>query len=101
MKDDTTTLYLRGVSRSVVRQLKTEAARRGQPLGRVVSDVVAQSLGSASTHDDLAADIAYFERNRSALARRFPAQHGARSILIRRTASEGPLRLRSPRLRRS
>src|SRR5688500_6596175 len=79
MKPSTSTLYLRNVPLSAVRAAKAEAARRGEPLGRVVADALARSLGGAPSADaaDLGADVAWYEAHRADLALRYSNQHVA------------------------
>lgn len=130
MKSATTTLYLRNVPRSAVHAAKAEAARRGEPLGRVVADALAQSLGSDEEGvrgSELADDLAWYEAHRGELARRYAgrfvaivdgavvdhapefeplaervfAKYGVRSVLMPRVVAErAPARVRSPRVRR-
>ena len=123
----TTTLFLRGMPVSVVRRAKAEAARRGDPIGRVVSDAIVKMLGEpAPSEEGLAEDILWFEVNRArlskrfrgayvaildqkvvdhdrdfeALARRAFARYGVRPIFMPRAMAERVVRLRSPRVRR-
>ena len=124
-----TTLFLRGMPRAVVRGAKAEAARRGEPLGSVVSDALVRMLGGDSADENvLAEDMAWYQSNRERLLRRFAgeyvavvarrvvdhdrhfdrlaqrvfARHGVRPIFMPRVSREDRVhRLRSPRLDRS
>ena len=121
----TTTLYVRGVPRPVVREAKAAAAREGRTLGGWVSDRLARATGTsgtASSADQLRDDLAWYESRKAhlerkyagqyvaivgravvdhdeafeALARRVFARFGARSICMPRVGRD-QLRVRSPR----
>lgn len=72
---------LRGVDPEAVRLAKLEAARRGQPLGRVVGDLVRQALSSEAAanepddRDPLAEDTAWFEKERPRLFKKYPGEY--------------------------
>jgi hypothetical protein len=130
MKARTTTLYLRNVPAAAARAAKAEAARRGEPLGRVFADALAHHLGAAAptaTDTDLASDREWLAANRARLAHRYAgeyiaivdravvdhdrefeplasrvfARYGVRSVLMPRVEREpAPARTRSPRARR-
>ena len=121
----TTTLYVRGVPRPVVREAKAAAAREGRTLGGWVADRLARATGTsptASSADQLRDDLAWYESRRAhlerkyagqyvaivgravvdhdvafeALARRVFARFGPRSICMPRVGRD-ELRVRSPR----
>jgi hypothetical protein len=125
----TTTLYLRGVARHVVREAKAAAARAGKPLGRWVSEQLAQVTGAAvrgPSGDSLHAEMMWFEANRRQLEREYAGEYvaivdqrvidhdpefaslaqrmferfGVRSICMPKVG-RGEVRLRSPRRARS
>lgn len=76
---DSTTLYLRGVPRRIVRQAKAAAASAGKTLGRWVSEQLEHATEGASGHnasaDTLRADTAWFERNRHQLERKYSGEY--------------------------
>lgn len=80
---NTAKVLVRGVDPEAVRLAKLEAARRGQPLGRVVGDLVRQALSSgtaaneADGGDVLAADTAWFESERARLFKKYPREYVA------------------------
>jgi hypothetical protein len=77
---DTTTLYVRGVSRRVVREAKAAAAREGRTLGNWVSDTLARATGAAGAAvrtGTLRDDLAWYESNRHRLERRHPGEYVA------------------------
>ena len=127
----TANVVLRGVDPEAVKLAKLEAARRGQPLGRVVGDLVREALSSGSAANEvdagdvLAADTAWFEKERARLFKKYPGQYvaivqqrvvdhdrtigplvrrvfakyGMRSILMPKVTREPRvIRLRSPRI---
>jgi len=126
MSSPTTSLFVRGMSIAAIRRAKAEAARRGETLGRVLTDALRRSFGAQDEDDALAADVAWFEREKAALARRYRCQwvaivnravvdhdrdfgslsrrvfakYGVRSIFMPRVDATPVVRLRSPRVRR-
>ena len=77
---NTTTLYLRGVPRPLVREAKAAAARRGTTLGRWVSDQLALAVGSSQAAPDaegLIEDMAWYESNQSLLERTYAGEYVA------------------------
>ena len=77
---DTTTLYLRGVPRSVVRAAKANAAREGRTLGGWVSDTLARATGAANPAgdaDELRDDLAWYASNETRLERQYPGEYVA------------------------
>ena len=122
---NTTTLYVRGVPRPVVRQAKAAAAREGRTLGGWVADRLARATGTsraASSADQLRDDLTWYESHKAhleprysgqyvaivgravvdhdvafeALARRVFARFGTRPICMPRVGRD-QLRVRSPR----
>jgi hypothetical protein len=80
---DTTTLYLRGVPRSVVRAAKAVAAREGRTLGSWVSERLARATGGADPardplgEDELRNDLAWYASNEAVLGARHPGEYVA------------------------
>jgi hypothetical protein len=128
---DHTTLYLRGVPRSVVNEAKVAAARQGTTLTAWITDAVRRCLGANTTTelgDCLEADFAWFaahrerllpkyegdyvaiidgkvidhDRSFAALAERVFHREGMRSVFIPKvTRAEPVVRVHSPRRRRA
>jgi hypothetical protein len=125
----TATLYLRGVPPAVVRESKARAAQRGMTLTAYVTEVLARSAGGDDdplpTGEGIAADRAWYEKNRdhlaekhegsylavvdqevvdhdrefAALARRVRDRFGRRPVLLPRCVSGGRVvTLPSPRV---
>lgn len=76
--DATTTLYLRGMPVGLVREAKAAAARRGCTVARFVADALQNALsttGEAAAADggadELAESMAWYERNRARLVRKY------------------------------
>lgn len=73
------TLFLRNLPTELVREAKATAARRGQTLTTLVADAIARSLSvdgeSQGGADDLDRDIAWYQKNRSTLLRRYPGEY--------------------------
>lgn len=74
-----TTLYLRGVPRTVVREAKAAAAREGVTLAQWVtvrlggaSAAPPQAAGGAG---ELGADLAFYEEHRAELERKYPGEY--------------------------
>jgi hypothetical protein len=77
---NTTTLYLRGVPRPLVREAKAAAAREGHTLARWVSDKLARATGSQAAFDEattLADDFAWYEANQARLERKYSGDYVA------------------------
>ena len=76
-----TTLYLRGVPRSVVREAKAAAAREGVTLARwVTARIVPGGAAPAQGREesgDLAGDLAFYEAHRAELERKYPDEYVA------------------------
>ncbi|MBX3226111.1 MAG: hypothetical protein KIT84_28945 [Labilithrix sp.] len=81
MSNDSTTLYLRGMSRALVREAKAEAARQGKTLAAIVSESLAQTLarGPRRNADRSASkkDWAWYERNHADLLERYRGEYVA------------------------
>ena len=77
--ENQTTLYLRGLPESLVRELKARAARRGLTLKALVGELLERELGpsAAAPRDVLHDDRAWFERHRARLARAHPGEYVA------------------------
>ena len=71
-----TTLYLRGVPRDLVRELKARAARQGLTLTALVIAALTHAAGtdSQTVLRPLETDMAWYESHRRQLARRYPGQ---------------------------
>jgi hypothetical protein len=68
------------MSRRVVREAKAAAARRGATLAEIVGEALTRTLGAGGREDDdapLAADMAWYARHRSRLARRYQGEYVA------------------------
>ena len=77
---NTTTLYVRGVRRAVVRQAKAAAAREGRTLGGWVTDTLARATGTsptASRADQLRDDLAWYDAHKARLERRYAGRYVA------------------------
>lgn len=85
-----TTLYLRGVPTSVVRELKARAARRGLTLTALAIDALTRALGTESQGDvqPLEADMAWYDAHKRQLLRRYAGQYLA--IADRRVLDHDP-----------
>ena len=125
-----TSVFLRGVPRDVMRLAKAEAARRGETLGRVVTSALRSALDPEATDapHELANDVAWFDAHRPALCRKYEGSFvaivdgrvidhdrdfdklarrvfgelGTRAIFMPRVEREPEVRkIRSPRTRRA
>jgi hypothetical protein len=75
---ETTTLFLRGMPRRLVREAKAAAARDGTTLARWVSERLARAAGApAAGPDELGDAMAWLEANRARLERRYAGQYVA------------------------
>jgi len=78
---DTATLYLRGIPRTLVREAKAEAARRGMSLTAFARDALARALGKTGEDDEgirsIRPDLEWFEANRKRLAKRYRDEYVA------------------------
>lgn len=84
-RTETTTLYVRGVPRRVVREAKAAAAREGRTLGSWVSDRLARASRTASAPGKAGAvrdDLAWYEANKARFERRYPGEYVA---IVRRS----------------
>lgn len=72
-------LFLRNVPSELVREAKTAAARRGQPLATIVAEALATSLGvdgGAPNHPEtLDADMAWYVANHPTLLNQYRGQY--------------------------
>ena len=87
MSRESTTLYLRGMPTSLVREAKAEAARRGTTLATLIADALARGLqlrgkGGDPLDNDVEVAMKWYARNRPRLVRRYNGQFVA--ILGRR-----------------
>ena len=76
----TTTLYVRGVRRAVVRQAKAAAAREGRTLGGWVTDTLARATGTSATAggaDPLRDDLAWYDAHQARLERKYAGRYVA------------------------
>jgi len=76
-----TTLYLRGMSRSVVRAAKAAAAREGVTLAHWISSRIAPGdaplVQEREAGQDLVSDLAFYEEHRAELERKYPDEYVA------------------------
>jgi hypothetical protein len=77
---NTTTLYLRGVPRPIVREAKAAAAREGSTLAHWVSERLARATGieamtSTGNASELRADLAWYEAHQVELERKYPGKY--------------------------
>ncbi len=91
----TATLYLRGVPRTLVREAKAEAARRGMSLTAFTKEALARALkresARAHTPDGIGTirpDLDWFEANRTRLVRRYRNEYVA--IVNRKVVDHDP-----------
>jgi hypothetical protein len=77
-----TTLYLRGMPRSVVREAKAAAAREGVTLAQWVAARMGQPSAPPAPGNqarepsgDLASDLAFYEEHRAELERKHPGEY--------------------------
>ncbi len=87
MPRESTTLYLRGMPTSLVREAKAEAARRGTTLTTLIADALARGLqlrgkSGDPLDNDVELAMKWYARNRPRLVRRYNGQFVA--ILGRR-----------------
>jgi anaerobic glycerol-3-phosphate dehydrogenase len=85
-----TTLYLRGVPTSLVRELKAQAARRGLTLTALAIAGLTRALGTESQDDlkPLEADMAWYDAHQRQLLRRYAGEYLA--IADRRVLDHDP-----------
>ena len=85
-----TTLYLRGIPRTLVRDLKARAARQGLTLTALAIAALSRASRTARPDDlkPLEADMAWYRAHRSRLHRRHPREYLA--ILDRRLVDHDP-----------
>ncbi|MBI2122973.1 MAG: hypothetical protein HYT96_02305 [Armatimonadetes bacterium] len=73
---NTSTMYLRGVPRELVREAKAAAAKRGTTLTGLVAEALDRFLSIARTEmpevlEPIADDLAWYEANKAKLLRRY------------------------------
>lgn len=92
---DTATLYLRGIPRTLVREAKSEAARRGMSLTAFAREALAKALRTrvARTEEPegievIRPDLDWFEKNRKRLLRRYRNEYVA--IVNRKVVDHNP-----------
>lgn len=85
-----TTLYLRGIPRTLVRDLKARAARQGLTLTALAIAALSRASRTARPDDlkPLEADMAWYRAHRRRLHRRHPREYLA--ILDRRLVDHDP-----------
>jgi len=124
-----TTLYLRGVPKDLVRELKARAARQGLTLTALATYALTRAVGSEPQDDlqPLEADMAWYEAHKPQLLRRYRGQYlaivggrvldhdvdfsapaarvfakvGVRPVFMPRCVADEIVHLRSPRLVRA
>ncbi len=72
-----TTLYLRGIPKELVRELKAQAARQGLTLTAVAIEALARTVGTEPSGKlkSLEADMAWYNAHRRHLARRYRGEY--------------------------
>ena len=80
MTEGSTTVYLRGIPRRVVREAKAAAARRGMTLAKLVTEALERALqGSAepteAVEERFDLDAEWYAKNRTRLARRYDGEY--------------------------
>ncbi len=85
-----TTLYLRGIPKNLVRELKARAARQGLTLTALVIAALSRAARTARQDDlkPLEADMVWYKTHRRQLQRRYPKEYLA--ILDRRVLDHDP-----------
>lgn len=85
-----TTLYLRGVPKDLVRELKAQAARQGLTLTALATAALTRALGKAPQEDlkPIEGDMAWYEAHKRQLFRRYHGEYLA--IVDRRIADHDP-----------
>lgn len=85
-----TTLYLRGIPKNLVRELKARAARQGLTLTALAIAALSRAAKTARQDDlkPLEADMAWYKTHRRQLQRRYPKEYLA--ILDRRILDHDP-----------
>jgi hypothetical protein len=82
MESDTTSLFLRGMPRRIVREAKSAAAREGSTLAAFVTRVLEQTLNEGrpaqgERESALDASVRWYEENRSRLLSRYRGEYVA------------------------
>jgi hypothetical protein len=85
-----TTLYLRGIPKNLVRDLKARAARQGLTLTALAIATLSRAAKTARPDDlkPLEADMAWYKAHRRQLQQRYPGEYLA--ILDRRVLDHDP-----------
>ena len=85
-----TTLYLRGIPKNLVRDLKARAARQGLTLTALAIATLTRAAKTARQDDlkPLEADMAWYKTHRRELQRRYPGEYLA--VLDRRVLDHDP-----------
>ena len=85
-----TTLYLRGIPKNLVRELKARAARQGMTLTALAIAALTRAVGTARQDDlkPLEADMAWYETHKRQLHRRYSGEYLA--IVDRRVLDHDP-----------
>lgn len=85
-----TTLYLRGIPKNLVRELKARAARQGVTLTALAIAALTRAAGSARQDDlkPLEADMTWYDTHRRQLHRRYSGEYLA--IVDRRVLDHDP-----------
>lgn len=85
-----TTLYLRGIPKNLVRELKARAARQGMTLTALAIAALTRAVGTAPQDDlkPLEADMAWYKTHRRQLHRRYSGEYLA--IVERRVLDHDP-----------
>lgn len=85
-----TTLYLRGIPKNLVRELKARAARQGLTLTALAIAALSRASRAARPDDlkPLEADMAWYKTHRHRLYRQYPGEYLA--ILDRRVEDHDP-----------
>jgi plasmid stability protein len=85
-----TTLYLRGIPKNLVRELKARAARQGMTLTALAIAALTRAVGTAPQDDlkPLEADMAWYKTHRRQLHRRYSGEYLA--IVDRRVLDHDP-----------
>lgn len=85
-----TTLYLRGIPKDLVRELKARAARQGLTLTTVATDALKRAVETEFQDDlkPLETDMAWYEVHKRQLCQRYPGEYLA--IVDRRVLDHDP-----------
>jgi hypothetical protein len=72
-----TTLYLRGVPKDLVRELKAQAAHQGLTLTALATAALRRALGTEPQEDlkPIESDMAWYEAHKRQVLRRYPGEY--------------------------